>query len=387
MPSIFQFFLRYLVEQACSYSWNRHLHWKIKAIAYVEGVLRVTRKYAESRMVWVDKDGQHLEENHGKSIFLPLPTRSVSKSYYMYIWIYISYNNIYTSLTCLAVWLLTNSGRDRSVFLQFVSYLHLVANVWYIMLCKHTCPLYYCRRISPDLRQAVLDTENPPKPELNSAESFCRLRLPIDHSPVPCSFRSRSQSQNGWYQFQDVPKNTIAQERKMPLSELPYMKKVLHSVEAFDVKSCEINWNLLRSFFPPIFWYLDVLSLFLFSRFAWLHGFEWTSIYIYIPEEKKGDPSFAGCSHIMHVCVFWCQFVLAFLIRATGRWVSMCTRRAHDEAEASLNVDFIGADMGDTWYWMILILKHHAFVRFRITSCGVCTVIEYFGDILSLCWK
>ena len=28
----------------------------IEAIAYVEGVLRVTRQYAESRMVWVDKE-------------------------------------------------------------------------------------------------------------------------------------------------------------------------------------------------------------------------------------------------------------------------------------------------------------------------------------------
>ena len=27
-------------------------------------------------------------------------------------------------------------------------------------------------------------------------------------------------------------------------------------------------------------------------------------IYIYLKRRKKGDPSFAGCSHIMHVCVF-----------------------------------------------------------------------------------
>ena len=66
--------------------------------------------------------------------------------------------------------------------------------------------------------------------------------------------------------------------------------------------------------------------------------------------------------HILCMFVFCgCQFVLLFflisatvLISATGRWVSMCTRRTHAEMlknrfrSIPQNADFILADMRDT---------------------------------------
>lgn len=53
----------------------------------------------------------------------------------------------------------------------------------------------------------------------------------------------------------------------MPLSELPYMKKVLHSVEAFDVKLYEIRLKSVFHRYFGCFVTLIILSLVVFKCF------------------------------------------------------------------------------------------------------------------------
>ena len=85
-----------------------------KAIAYVEGVLRVTRKYAESRMVWVDKDWQ-FDETHVFQLFSDGTTNCFCD---LFIWIW--------HLPCCEVLVFLRPSEERKMPLAELPYMKKV---------------------------------------------------------------------------------------------------------------------------------------------------------------------------------------------------------------------------------------------------------------------